>query len=217
MKIKLLLFCILFSSTIISQSDSAKNTMLSLLKNLEITPAYECDVKIILDVKFIKMKERFGRMFYTSSEKVDYKIKGFAFLPKKELASSSTELLKKDFIAVSMPSQTIREQKCNVIKVIPMDLESSIVTGQFWINNENQINRMTFITKENGSFTADLFYSNINYDLPKKLIITFNVKDHKLPALITGDLEGYSSEEPFEEVSKGKIEIHYSNHLFKKL
>ncbi|MDB4710825.1 hypothetical protein OAF16_03750 [Flavobacteriales bacterium] len=217
MKIYLLFFWLLLSTSLFGQSDSAKSVMLSILNSIEKTPAYECDVKIILDVKFIKMKERFGRMFYTSSDKVDYKIKGFAFLPKKELTSSSSELLKKDFIAISMPSQTIREEKCSVIKVIPMDLESTIVTGQFWINNKNEISRMTFITKENGAFTADLFYENIKYNLPKKLIVSFNVKDQKLPALITGDLEGYSSDESFEEVSKGIIEINYSNHLFKNL
>tara|TARA_B100001059_G_scaffold157236_1_gene156772 strand:- start:82 stop:729 length:648 start_codon:yes stop_codon:yes gene_type:complete len=215
MKIQFLLLTFLLSISLSGQSDSAKNTMLELLEKLDNTPAYECDIKIMLDVKFIKMKERFGRMFYTSAEEVDYKIKGFAFLPKKELASSSTELLKKDFIAVYLPNETIREQKCSVIKVIPMDLESSIVTGQFWINNKQEINRMTFITKEDGAFTADLFYNNIAHNLPSKLRISFNVKDQKLPALITGDLEGYSSEEPFEEVSRGKIEIEYTNHTFK--
>ena len=53
------------------------------MKKMESIPPYSCDVKIKLDVKFINIKERIGKMVYKSPNEIDYKIKGFAFLPKK--------------------------------------------------------------------------------------------------------------------------------------
>ena len=206
----ILFFCTAFSVS--AQSSDAKNRMLELLNQLLNTPKYECDITIKIDVKFINMKERTGKMMYHSPEKIDYKIKGFAFLPKNELTSSSTKLLSNDFVAIGLEDQLINNQSCAVIKVIPIDIESTIVAGQFWINNNNEVCKMTFVTKDKGSYTANLFYNNNPFKLPSKAIVTFDVKDQKLPALLTGDLEGYSSEDTFNEVSKGKIEINYFNY-----
>ena len=129
-----------------------------------------------------------------------------------ELAASSTSLLSNDFVAIGLENQEINNQVCSVVKVIPIDIESTIVAGQFWINKNSEVCKMTFITKDKGSYTANLFYDNNPYKLPSKAIVTFDVKDQKLPALLTGDLEGYSTDEEFNEVSKGKIEINYFNY-----
>ena len=195
-----------------AQSIDAKEKMQVLLNQLLSTPKYECDITIKINVKFINMKERSGKMIYHSPDKIDYKIKGFAFLPKNELAASSTSLLSNDFVAIGLENQEINNQVCSVVKVIPIDIESTIVAGQFWINKDSEVCKMTFITKDKGSYTANLFYDNNPYKLPSKAIVTFDVKDQKLPALLTGDLEGYSTDEEFNEVSKGKIEINYFNY-----
>ena len=55
-----------------------------MVEKLERVPPYSCDVNINIDVKFIRIKERVGKMIYRSPEDIDYKIKGFAFLPKKK-------------------------------------------------------------------------------------------------------------------------------------
>ena len=55
-----------------------------MVEKLERVPPYSCDVNINIDVKFIRIKERVGKNVYRSPEDIDYKIKGFAFLPKKK-------------------------------------------------------------------------------------------------------------------------------------
>ena len=85
-----------------------------MVEKLERVPPYSCDVNINIDVKFIRIKERVGKMIYRSPEEIDYKIKGFAFLPKKEMGTTSTSLFKdcllytspspRDFEASRMPS-----------------------------------------------------------------------------------------------------------------
>ena len=207
------LFILLFgfsTSLITAQSNDAKKRMLNMVEKLEKVPPYTCDVNINIDVKFIRIKERVGKMIYRSPDDIDYNIKGFAFLPKKEMGTTSTSLFKEDFIAIDMG----KENEDQIIKVIPMDINSEIVTGQFWIDSADLIQKMILITKEKGSYTAEMNYSKTPFDLPSKISMSFDVKNQKMPALLTGDLEGYTEEMDEDEVSKGTITITYSNHQF---
>ena len=207
------LFILLFSFSIglfSAQSSDAKKRMLNMVEKLERVPPYSCDVNINIDVKFIRNKEREGKMIYRSPEDIDYKIKGFAFLPKKEMGTISTSLFKDDFIAIDMG----KENENQIIKVIPMDINSEIVTGQFWIDSADLVQKMILITKEKGSYTAEMNYNGTLYDLPSKIRMSFDVKNQKMPALLTGDLEAYTDETDEAEVSKGTITIMYSNHQF---
>ena len=208
----LLVLSIFFSSVIIySQSESAKNKILLVKENLEKVPPYNCDVKINIDVSFINIKERIGKMTFLGPNDIDYKLKGFAFLPKKEMGGISSDLFNSDFIAVPVG----KEKGNDIIKVIPMDINADIVTGQFWINNQNLINKMIIITKDKGSYTAEFSYADIPYNIPSTIEMTFDVKNQKMPALLTGDLESYSEEiQDINEISKGKISIKYFNHSF---
>lgn len=209
---KLFIYLVLsiFPSLVISQNYEAKVRILNVVKKLEAVPPYSCDVNIDINVKFIKIKERKGKMYYQSPNEIDYKINGFAFLPKKEMGATSTDLFKKEFIAIDMG----KEKENQIIKVIPMDINSEIVTGQFWINKLDLIEKMILITKEKGSYTAELNYSNILYNIPYSIKMSFDVKNQKMPAMLTGDLESYVEEEEQEEVSTGTITINYSNHQF---
>ena len=200
-----------FSTSLITgQSNDAKKRMLNMVEKLEKVPPYTCDVNINIDVKFIRIKERVGKMIYRSPDDIDYKIKGFAFLPKKEMGTTSTSLFKEDFIAIDMGN----ENENQIIKVIPMDINSEIVTGQFWIDSADLVQKMILITKEKGSYTAEMSYNDTPFDLPSKISMSFDVKNQKMPALLTGDLEGYAEEMDEDEVSKGTITITYSNHQF---
>ena len=198
------------TSLITAQSNDAKKRMLNMVEKLEKVPPYTCDVNINIDVKFIRIKERVGKMIYRSPDDIDYKIKGFAFLPKKEMGTTSTSLFKEDFIAIDMGN----ENENQIIKVIPMDINSEIVTGQFWIDSADLVQKMILITKEKGSYTAEMSYNDTPFDLPSKISMSFDVKNQKMPALLTGDLEGYTEEMDEDEVSKGTITITYSNHQF---
>lgn len=198
------------TSLITAQSNDAKKRMLNMVEKLEKVPPYTCEVNINIDVKFIRIKERVGKMIYRSPDDIDYKIKGFAFLPKKEMGTTSTSLFKEDFIAIDMGN----ENEDQIIKVIPMDINSEIVTGQFWIDSADLVQKMILITKEKGSYTAEMSYNDTPFDLPSKISMSFDVKNQKMPALLTGDLEGYTEEMDEDEVSKGTITITYSNHQF---
>lgn len=211
MRIYSVLFLTVFTLAIYGQSIMAKNKILLVKEKLEKVPPYNCDIKVNIDVSFINIKERTGKMIFKNPEDIDYKIKGFAFLPKNEMGATTNDLFNSEFIAISLGI----EQGNEIIKVIPMDINSEIVTGQFWIDSNNLISKMILITKDKGSYSAELNYGNTKYDLPSDIKIVFDVKNQKMPALLTGDLESYSEEiQDVNKVSKGSIKIKYFNHKF---
>lgn len=211
MRIYSALFLTVFSLAIYGQSIEAKNKILLVKEKLEQVPPYNCDIKINIDVSFINIKERTGKMIFKNPEDIDYKIKGFAFLPKNEMGATTNDLFNSEFIAISLGTKENNE----IIKVIPIDINAEIVTGQFWIDANNLISKMILITKDKGSYCAELNYGNTRYDLPSDIKIIFDVKNQKMPALLTGDLESYSEEIPdVNKVSKGIIKIKYFNHNF---
>ena len=68
------LFILLFgfsTSLITAQSNDAKKRMLNMVEKLEKVPPYTCDVNINIDVKFIRIKERVGKMIYRSPDDID--------------------------------------------------------------------------------------------------------------------------------------------------
>ena len=211
MKIYSVLFLTVFTLAIYGQSIVAKKKILLVKEKLEKVPPYNCDIKVNIDVSFINIKERTGKMIFKNPEDIDYKIKGFAFLPKNEMGATTNDLFNSEFIAISLGI----EQGNEIIKVIPMDINAEIVTGQFWIDSNNLISKMILITKDKGSYSAELNYGNTKYDLPSDIKIIFDVKNQKMPALLTGDLESYSEEiQDVNKVSKGSIKIKYFNHKF---
>jgi hypothetical protein len=211
MRIYSVLFLTVFTLAIYGQSIVAKNKILLVKEKLEKVPPYNCDIKVNIDVSFINIKERTGKMIFKNPEDIDYKIKGFAFLPKNEMGATTNDLFNSEFIAISLGI----EQGNEIIKVIPMDINAEIVTGQFWIDSNNLISKMILITKDKGSYSAELNYGNTKYDLPSDIKIFFDVKNQKMPALLTGDLESYSEEiQDVNKVSKGSIKIKYFNHKF---
>jgi hypothetical protein len=211
MKYYIIILFSIFSLNIFSQSEEAKNKILIVKKKLENVPPYSCDIKVKIDVSFINIKERTGKMVFKNPEEIDYKIKGFAFLPKNEMGATTTDLFNSEFIAISLGYENENE----IIKVIPVDINSEIVTGQFWINSNNLLSEMILITKDKGSYSAKLSYDGEKFDLPSNIKISFDVKNQKMPALLTGDLESYSEEiTDVNKVSKGNISINYFNHQF---
>ena len=57
-----------------AQSELAKNKILMVKEKLESVPPYECDIKINIDVSFINIKERSGKMTFLNPNDIDYKI-----------------------------------------------------------------------------------------------------------------------------------------------
>lgn len=198
-----------------AQSPFADSLMKGAMLRLEKIPEYVCDIKILVDVEWINIKERYGKAYFYPPDSVHYDIKGFAFLPKKGYNTQLQSVTEGDYTALHLGTELISNVSCNVVKIIPSDIESEVVLGQFWIDKNLLIRKMTFVTKEEGSFNLLLEYGNEKYAVPSKVTVVFDIKNQELPATMTGDLESAGDEKPKGQKSKGKIEIYYSNYQFK--
>lgn len=198
-----------------AQSAFADSLLKVSLSRIEKIPQYSCDIRVLLDVEWINIKERTGKVYFYPPDSINYDIKGFAFLPKKGYNSQLNSVTEGDYVALHIGQETINTFPCEIVKVIPSDIESEVVLGQFWIDKSLNIRKMTFVTKEEGSFTLFLDYGAEKYPVPKKVTVVFDIKNQELPASMTGDLEDSGDERPKGEKTQGKIEIYYSNYVFK--
>ncbi|MBK7812601.1 MAG: hypothetical protein IPO62_06955 [Saprospiraceae bacterium] len=208
----IILLLIVQSSFAQSPADELLN---NLLKKINQTGKYQVDINIQIDVKFIKIKNRTGKMFFTPPDSVRFKIDGFAFLPKKGFNSQLNSLKNQKVTALSMGQEKLNGLNCEVIKVIPSDIGSELVLAQIWLDPiKNRMIKMTTITKSQGSSTIAFDYAVQNkYDLPSKMKVSFEIKNQKLPVSFTGDFEQIEDQiKP--GVDQGSVIITYSNFVF---
>ena len=83
MKNSLFLLLVLLSFNSFSQSPYADSLIKKAIKKMQDVPAYECDILIDMDVSFINIDQRKGKVYFLPPDSIRYDIKGFAFLPKK--------------------------------------------------------------------------------------------------------------------------------------
>lgn len=206
---------ILSVNLIHAQSAFADSLLKASLARVEKIPEYVCDIRILLDVEWINIKERTGKVYFYPPDSINYDIKGFAFLPKQGYNQQLNDVTEGDYVALHLGNENINNTPCEIVKVIPSDIESDVVLGQFWIDANLNIRKMTFVTREEGTFTLFLDYGTEKYAVPKKVTVVFDIKNQELPSSMTGDLEATEDQKPKGEKSKGKIEIYYSNYVFK--
>ncbi len=219
MKNSVLLLLVLLSFNSFSQSAYADSLIKRAIKKMQDVPAYECDVLIDMDVSFINIDQRKGKVYFLPPDSIRYDIKGFAFLPKKGYNGHAYSVTESDFVALYLGNELVHETACEIVKVIPNDIESDVVLGQFWIDAKARIHKMIIVTKEGGNYEIDLQYAGEKYPVPSKATIKFDVQEMKLPKTMTGDLEAEDvvlDEKEMKKSKKGSITITYSNYVFAK-
>lgn len=219
MKKILLLLAVALSFSSFGQSAYADSLITTAMKKMRAVPAYECDILIDMDVSFINIDQRKGKVYFLPPDSIRYDIKGFAFLPKKGYNGHAYSVTDEDFVALHLGAELVHKQNCEIVKVIPNDIESDVVLGQFWIDAKDRIHKMVIVTKEGGNYEIDLQYgAGLKYPVPSKATIKFDVQEMKLPKTMTGDLEADDvelDEKDKKKRKKGSITITYSNYVFK--
>ncbi|MDA7803532.1 hypothetical protein N8987_03035 [Crocinitomix sp.] len=218
MKNILLLLWGLLSFSSFGQSAYADSLITTAMKKMQDVPAYECAILIDMDVSFINIDQRKGKVYFLPPDSIRYDIKGFAFLPKKGYNGHAYSVTESDFVALHLGTEIVHKSPCEIVKVIPNDIDSDVVLGQFWIDGKDRIHKMIIVTKEGGNYEIDLQYGGEKYPVPSKATIKFDVQEMKLPKTMTGDLEADDEvldEKDKKKSKKGSITITYSDYIFK--
>jgi outer membrane lipoprotein-sorting protein len=210
---------LIFSYKLQAQISEPKLLLDSINSKLNKVNDYSADVKIKLNVSFIKIPVKEAKVFYKKPDKIKMKSTGFALLPKKGINFSLAALLNKSYTSVWIKKELINGNNCDVIKIIPLTEEQDILLATVWIDRKKQLLlRVDANTKSNGSFLIDFVYNSITnvFDLPEKLKFTFDVNKMSLPMGITGDFDSDKAPEKNNKPQKATLSLIYSNYLVNK-
>ncbi|MDP2362441.1 MAG: hypothetical protein Q8M94_01590 [Ignavibacteria bacterium] len=219
---KLLISLFLLSVQIgFSQSNDPDEIINKVVTNFSRVNDYQVDVKIKVDVEFLKVPETKAKIYFKQPDKVHLEAEGFAMLPKNGMEFSPSSLLKKDYTAIYERDVDFNGGKTSIVKVIPLGDQGDVILSTLWIDQKKQvIRKVESTTKTNGTFTIDFAYDDkIEFPLPSKIVFSFNLDKMKIPATISGETNDEKSNHKgknSDSRTKGKVIVTYSNYKVNK-
>jgi outer membrane lipoprotein-sorting protein len=216
---KILFLTLILIGTTLPQNKDPEEILKRVKDEFKKVQDYEVDVKIKVDIPFLKMPEREARIYFKSAkgeDKIHIESEGFAMLPKQGLNFSPLGLLESKYTAFYEKDDVINNTPVAVIKVIPLSGESDIVLSTLWIDTKrNLILKVESSRKPTGIFTIELDYKKTEneYNLPYSMIFTFTVDPALFPRGFSGEIEKEKESKSDEKKPKtGKVFIYYSNY-----
>lgn len=194
--------------------DLILNKVIDAFKKVE---DYEVDVKIKVDVDFLKAPDTEAKIYFKQPDKIHFESETFAMLPREGFDFSPNDFLKRKHTAIYEREDTIENIKTAVIKVIPLGETEDVILSTLWIDQKNNvIRKVESTTKYNGTFSIELKYEhkNLNYPLPSSMIFSFNIDKLNIPRTISGDLgtEDKTKKKDSKPNTTGKVYITYYNY-----
>jgi outer membrane lipoprotein-sorting protein len=176
---------------------------------------YEADVQIKVDVDFVKIPLREGKIYFRQPDKIKVKAKGFALLPKPGINFFPSSLLNEKYAAIYVKDERIDGVNTHMIKLIPTSDSSSIILSTLWIDPVRLIIRkIETTTKSEGTYKATVFFKPQPdaFDLPSQIIFYFDLKQEQLPIGLSGEFEADENKRKGKKNSKGTVTVSYLNY-----
>lgn len=213
------LLILLFITTVgFAQNQKSEDILAKVKENFGKVNDYEVNVKIRVDVNFLKVPDSQAKIYYKQPDKIKLKSEGFALLPKEGLNFSPYSFLEGDHTSILDKEQVTEGHPCYIVKVIPLGDRGDLILTTLWIDKDRYIIRkIESTTKTNGTFSIDLKYAdNLKYPLPSSMVFTFNVQKMQMPKEITGDMGEEDNEAKDKgsanKTTTGKVYINYSDY-----
>ncbi|NUN07654.1 MAG: hypothetical protein HUU54_00585 [Ignavibacteriaceae bacterium] len=219
--LKFILSLILFTSIITVPQTKDPDEILDRVKDrFKKVKDYEVDVKIKIDVDFLKVPENKAKILFKQPDKIRIKSDGFALLPKKGLNFSPVSLLSTNFTSFYERDEIIDGNNTAVIKVIPLGESPEIVLSTIWVDRKSfVIRRVESTTKLEGTFNINLAYDQkmiSDFPLPSSMIFTFDISKVAIPRGFTGDVSNERQLKKKNRMTKGTVNIYYSDYKINK-
>jgi len=215
-----ILFQITFFSAVCVAQEFNPQPLLDSVKNkFNKVNDYTADIKIKVNVSFIKIPVKEGKLYFKKPNKIKLVSKGFAMLPKRGMNFTFNELFEKKYNAIYIKNELINKANTYVIKIIPLDDSADILLATIWIDRKTQsIKKIDAVSKSNGNFVTLFAYPILSnpFDLPSQLTYTFDVQKATLPMGVTGDFGGEKPKVKDNKPQKATLTISYANYNVNK-
>lgn len=215
----ILIIIFLNAITYVTAQEIHPDSLIQQVKNeyLKISD-YQADIKVKVDVDFIKIPDKHATIYFKQPDKITYKAEEFILLPKKGMNFSINELLKHRYSTIYIGQEILNETNQEIIKIIPHDPKSEIILATLWIDNaRHRISKIETNSKKAGSYSIEFTYSEETEILPVTTKFSFEITNLDLPFNVFFD----SNPDFFKEKSKkkkngksteGSVTIYYSNY-----
>jgi len=214
MKKNALLFFLLLPIGLSAQVLTGEEIFLKVIKNIQSIPAYTSNIDIKVDVDFIKIKDRSGKVTFTPPDKFDYNFSGFALMPKESPFKQLMDNNNERFTILDMDMLPLDGKKFRSLKLIPNNPEDELILSQLWIDQNAKIRKILVYTKDRGKVESVIDYISSPYPLPGQIEVSFDIKKAKLPPGMDGDFAKIMQQEETIKETKGRIILNYSNYQF---
>ena len=175
------------------------------------------------DVVFLKLPLSEVKIEFKYPDQFSIKKEGgISVLPKGGLkVSMNTLLADGKFISFSAGKIVWKGTELSVVKLVPsLDTSDIVLTTLYVDEKELLIRKAITTTKDNGTYEMEMEYGKYaQWALPDKALMSFSIKDYKLPKAITFEYEaGVGDKKKVKKPisNKGKVEIVYSSYTIVK-
>lgn len=201
--------------TFVAQAQDVEPILDKLVTKLEKVKPYTVDLKINIDVEFLKIKERKAKLVFNSPDDIDISSDDFMLMPKNGAQMEYLSIIKNRSAAIY--EGTEKDSKGNTltkIKIIPGKNKDGVILANMSIDaKNNRLIRMKAFTESNGSFVSEFEYGNNLFDMPSKVNLEFDMKNFQIPAQFSGDIGGSAQKNTNKkETTTGKVVIMYSGY-----
>lgn len=214
---RILLIWVLLSVIINAQNKDPKEILKITEEKFLGVKDYTADVKIKLDLAFLKMSDSQAKVYFKAPDKFKIDSKGFAMLPKEGINYNPAKFMKGDYTSIYIKDEKIDGNDCFVVKVIPNNDTVEVVLTTLFIDKSNYfIRQIASTTKRGGNIKINLTYnSNKKYPLPDKVQFTFNADESNAEKKIKETDKNVRRQMNAQNIS-GSVYIYYSNYEINK-
>ena len=218
MKLKILFLSLLFSSIGYLQPKNPDLILENVKKEFDKIEDYKVDVKIKVDVDFLKMSDRKATIYYKKPNKFHIDSDNFALLPKSGLNSSPLGFLDYKYNAYYMREDTVNGRITSVIRVIPLEGDADVILTTLWVDTaRNLILKVESTRKPQGTFYIEMDYQKTNkgFWLPSSMKFSFTVERGLFPGRSNKEkntIDTSKAEDRTVEPRTGYVYLKYSNY-----
>jgi hypothetical protein len=217
MRYKIFLFVLIVSFITLAQKKEPEEILEKVKTEFSKVEDYTVDVKVKLDVDFLKMPDREAKVYFKQSDKIHIESEGFAMLPKQGLNFSPLALLNSSYTSFYVREDTIDGRITSVIKVIPLEGDSDVILSTLWIDiNRNIVMKIESSRKPQGEFVIDMDYSKTEkgFWLPSTMVFSFTIDPSMFPKRFDIGSNPDTKKVPDDSTSirTGKVFIDYTNY-----
>lgn len=201
----LTLLFILISNAIFSQPIADSLIAEVINKNKEVN-SFRADVSIDVDVNFINIPIKKGRIFFKAPDKFKFRATGFVLVPKKGLDFSIQEMLLQPHTAIYVSADDTN----HLLKIVPMRADADYVIASLWIDRKSlRINKVDIASQQQGNFLMKFGYGDLAYDIPVSTEVFFDISKVDIPMQFITNMNSGKSDK--ETPSRGSVKMTYSN------